>query len=69
MSEEIHGPLREVRNIILSRIEAFRTGQLVAWDTGVNPRRNISEERIATYQSQLAATEELMLKLGVSFDA
>ena len=64
MAEEIHGRFREVRNIILSRIEAFRTGQLVDWDTGVDPRRDISEERIATYQDQLAATEELMLKLG-----
>ena len=69
MSEEIHGYLRDARNSILSQIEAFRTGQLEVWDINTQPRRNISDERIAAYQEQLAATEQLMRKLGVRFDA
>lgn len=69
MSEEIHGYLRDARNSILSQIEAFRAGHLEVWDIGVHPRRNVSDERIAAYEGQLAVTEELMTKLGVPFDA
>lgn len=69
MPDGIHDYLKDARNSILSQIRAFRTGQLEVWDTGTQPRRNISDERITAYEEQLAATEELMRNLGVSFDS
>ena len=69
MADEVHGYLREARNTILSQIEALHTGQIEVWDIGAQPCRNISGERIAVYKGQLAATEELMRKFEVSFDA
>lgn len=68
MSKELHDYLRDARSSIISQIDALRTGQLVAWDISVHPRRDISDERIAAYEGQLLLTEELMKKLGVSFD-
>lgn len=69
MSGEIHGYLRDVRNSILSQIEDLRTGKLEVWDAGIQPRQNVSGERIVAYESQLAVTEELMRKFQVPFDS
>lgn len=66
MSEEVMEYLRHELERIQTALGGFRSGQLQVWDISVAPRRDVSHEHVEQLERQLAATEELLEKWGVS---